>query len=197
MPNNRDNIVDHLAALIVPMVDDARSHRGKVIHYIQIAEDTIGRPIYTPHFSVDNAGSVLEYPNGRVINGQYRWVATTWGPDGDARPNSLFEPPGRRLHNSLQAFADSVFNRLSVQWDDLIDSEPEDDDGTPWTRALEVTDNWSIFYEDGRYALGDTKSFVLLSVNSSAKGNEAAVKSHFLRLLRDIQITVYAADGMT
>lgn len=164
------------------------AHKGRPVHKVELAQDSLGRPLYSPNFSVDIAGSVLEYPDGNQTEQGFKWYSTLWDKNGNSKSFDSFFPPGCRYHNCKQNFMESVFNRLTVFWNHLIDDNNED---MPITQRLSIIDNFVIFCNKctGDYAFVPTVSYIMLSTLNTQEENCAIVKKHFLNLLTEIQNT--------
>lgn len=190
------NIVNHIAELIAKWVDDTQSHRSRKIYQIVIAEDTIGQEVTSPHFSLDQAGSVLEYPLGLRSAKSIEWCSVRRDHHGQIMPQTVWPPDGSRIHHSIQAFADSVFSRISAHWNDLIDRDVDAEDdydlGGATTRTLSCECRSMTLLPDGCCAVAIFESHVLMSANRTSQEHDAIVKAHFIKVLEDLRKAIWA-----
>ena len=163
---------------------EAVEDRTKHLHQITIAEDTIGRDVKSCFFSINDSGMVFEYPD-QFLSSEIRWQS----PSNCFHQESvaLQRPNASRWHSTREAFASSIFNRISVPWNDLIDCSPnEDGDESARTRTLSMANTTVFFKDDGTNSRSITNHYVIITDRRTSFQNEHAVKDHFLKILREI-----------
>ena len=191
MNDNIQNIVDHLEDSIVSRLDDIQSHCDEIYHLLDIEYEDRCDLVLTPCFSIDNTGTVLEYPDGPLPAAKNRDRGTARKKDKKCKKQRTdsYYPPGTRVHSDTSAFVASVFNRLSVPWNHLINQADEGSEPVP-IRPLKVMDHIRIFHKDGGMVDFTANSSVFISRLRTEEENCAVIKAHIVNLLTELQKSV-------
>lgn len=177
------NIVHHIADLIASHVEKTQDF--KAIHRIEFVQPFYDNEPASPQFTLDRTGCIIEYPLGVVRTDHvFDWFSRRKNTKGEIIQN-MSHPDGCRVHNNIQAFADSVFNRIYMDWNSFID------DDNDYGVNLNVQDRRIVFYEDGTYANSISESYVFLAAGKTSEENGECIKKQFVRLLTDLQSAIW------
>jgi hypothetical protein len=149
---------------------------GQPIHHIKIITE-LCEPVWSPYFSIKENGEVLEFPHGDSHTKELRWYYEMWDEkQNKADPESLI----CRVHANISDFTESVFNRLTVPWNDLFEKKHLK------TLNVVVPAETFICKPNGSTVLYFNSSILVLTKRERIGD---AFKEHFLKLLEEYQRT--------
>lgn len=155
---------------------DFKIHNNKPVHHIKVISD-LAEPVWSPYFSIQENGQVFEFPHGDSHSHQLRWYYEVWDEkQNNVAPNSLL----CRVHANISDFADSVFNRVSVQWNALFEVKL----AKPFNVVVPA-ETFVCMPEGGTVFFFNTSNFIM----TKRENISDAFKEHFKKLLLEFQQT--------